>query len=78
MDINIPKVNVNIGLYVISLMAIGYAEKNSLQILMFFGIISSAVSLTSIVISLVHYTKYYIAAKKLRMNQLEEKKKTST
>ncbi len=66
MDINIPKVNVNIGLYIFSLLAIGYAEKNSLQILMMFGVISGGTSLLSIVISLYYYTKHYIVAKNTR------------
>lgn len=60
MDISIPKVNVNIGLYIISLIAIGFGEKYSLRTLYWFGIASGVPALLSIFWVLPSYVRRYL------------------
>lgn len=60
MDVNIPKLNVNVGLYLISLLAIGFGEYYCLTVLFWFGIISGGISLISIIWILPAYVKRYL------------------
>lgn len=55
----IPKINVNVGVYVVSLMAIGYAERYQLPTLLLMGQITGWISLASVVICIIPYTYKY-------------------
>lgn len=59
-DISLPKLNVNVGLYLISLIAIGFAEHYGLCVLFWFGCISGGASLLSIIWILPSYVRRYI------------------
>lgn len=60
MDVSIPQLNVNVGLYVISMVALGFAEYYDLKTLYVFGLISGSASLLSVLWVLPAYTKRYL------------------
>jgi hypothetical protein len=78
MDINIPRVNVNIGLYIVSLIAIGFGEKYCLYILFWFGAISGGASLFSILWVLPSYTRNYVTAKVKKRKTVAEQDQKKT
>lgn len=60
----IPKLNVNVGVYLISLAAIGAGEYFCLCVLYWFGIIIGILSGISVVVTLFYHLKYYITVTK--------------
>jgi hypothetical protein len=60
MDIQVPKLNVNVGLYLMSLIGIGFAEHYNLCTLYWFSFISASASLVSILWVLPSYVKKYL------------------
>jgi len=63
MNVEIPKLNVPVGIYLISLVAIAIGEKYGLCITKLAGIISGIVSLASIIFCLIPYTINYMRNK---------------
>lgn len=60
MEVQIPKLNVNVGLYLLSLIALGFSEHYGLCTLYWFSIISASTSLLSIFWVLPSYVKRYL------------------
>lgn len=61
--VSLPKVNVNVGVFTISLIAIGVGEYYKLCSLWIFGIIAGLFSLISLGFCLFAYTRRYIKNK---------------
>jgi len=60
MNVEIPKLNVNVGLYLISLIAIAVGEYFNLRVTFYAGILSGAVSFLSIIWILPSYVRRYL------------------
>jgi hypothetical protein len=58
--INIPKLNVPVGIYLMSLIAIGAAEYYDLKITLYLGIASGVASLAAIIYTLPSYVRRYL------------------
>ena len=63
MSVEIPKINVPVGIYLISIFAIGVAEYFDLRITFWAGMATGIVSFISIVICLWTYTGNYVRKK---------------